>query len=176
MAFLKGLLVVGAIALLAGFFLPSRVRVERQTLIEAPPEAVFAQVSDFHAWNAWSPWANIDPDATVTIEGTGVGQTMTWASDNPKVGNGRQEIVTLDSPRQLVTHLDFGDMGTSDASFILEPADGKTSVTWRFDSDMREGVPLLKQPMQTFFGFFIDSMLGETYEEGLANLKAVVEG
>ena len=170
------LLIVVVIALLAGFFLPSKVHVERQTLVDAPPQKVFSQVSDFNAWRAWSPWANIDPDATFKIEGAGVGQTMTWASDNPEVGTGSQKITTLEAPRKVVTHLDFGDMGVSDASFTLEPTEGITLVTWSLDSDMREGVPLVKKPMNTYFGFFMDSMLGNTYEQGLANLKAVVEG
>jgi len=138
-------------------------------------DQVFAQVNDFNAWEAWSPWAKLDPDATVNIEGAGVGQTMTWKSENPEVGNGSQTITTLEAPQKMVTHLDFGDMGVSDASFTLEPTDGQTKVTWSLDADMREGVPLLKQPMNTFLGFFMDSMLGTTYEEGLANLKSVVE-
>jgi uncharacterized protein YndB with AHSA1/START domain len=166
-------LLVGAIAL--SFFLPSQVHVERKTLINASPEQVFAQVSDFNAWQAWSPWAKIDPNAKMNIQGSGLGQTMTWQSENPKVGNGSQKITQLDSPRKLITHLDFEDMGSSDASFVLEPTDGKTLVTWSLDTDMREGVPLVKKPMNTYFGFFMDSMLGKTYEEGLANLKAVVE-
>jgi uncharacterized protein YndB with AHSA1/START domain len=163
-------LLVGAIAL--SFFLPSQVHVERKTLINASPEQVFAQVSDFNAWQAWSPWAK---NAKMNIQGSGLGQTMTWRSEHPKVGNGSQKITQFDSPRKLITHLDFEDMGSSDASFVLEPTDGKTLVTWSLDTDMREGVPLVKKPMNTYFGFFMDSMLGKTYEEGLANLKAVVE-
>ena len=41
---------------------------------------------------------------------------------------------------------------------------------------MREGVPLLSKPLSTFLGCFMDSIVGEQYEEGLANLKTVVEG
>jgi hypothetical protein len=40
---------------------------------------------------------------------------------------------------------------------------------------MREGKPLMKQPINTYIGLFMDSMLGKNYEAGLANLKAVVE-
>jgi uncharacterized protein YndB with AHSA1/START domain len=175
-AFVLFVLLVVAGAITIGFFLPSQVHVERKTLINAPPEQVFAQISDFNAWNAWSPWAKLDPNAKMTIQGAGLGQTMTWQSENPKVGNGSQKITQLDSPRQLTTQLDFGEMGVSEASFILEPADHKTLVTWTMDTDMRKGVPLIKQPINTYFGFLMDSMLGKTYEEGLANLKAVVEG
>jgi len=165
-----------AVMLLGGFILPSQVHVERQALIEASPEAVFAEISDFNQWEKWSPWANIDPDADFAVEGEGVGQKMTWASENPEVGSGTQQVTALDSPRLLKTHLDFGDMGVSDATFALEPTDGKTLVTWSLDADVRESVPLLNQPMSTYFGFFMDSMVGEQYEKGLANLKETLEG
>ena len=50
-------LVLGAIAL--GFVLPSHVHVERDAVIDAPPATVFAWVSDFNRWDAWSPWATV---------------------------------------------------------------------------------------------------------------------
>jgi len=176
MTILLFLLTVVAIALILGFVLPCQVHVERQTLINAPPEKIFSHVSDFNAWGAWSPWATMDPDAKMNIKGSGVGQSMTWDSEDPKVGKGSQQFTQIDPPNKVVTHLNFGDMGVSNASVTLKPAEGKTLVTWSLDADMREGVPFLKKPMNTFFGFFMDSMLGKTYEEGLANLKTLVEG
>lgn len=174
-SFIVGILVLGIIALIAGFLLPSQVHVERQTLINASPEQVFARISDFNAWSDWSPWAKMDPDAELEIQGSGVGQTMKWSSENRNVGKGSQQITQLNAPHQLKANLDFEEMGKSDVSFTLEPIEDKTKVTWSYDSDMRAGVPLVKQPIYTFFGFFIDSMLGKTYEKGLSNLKTVVE-
>jgi hypothetical protein len=40
---------------------------------------------------------------------------------------------------------------------------------------MREGVPLLQKPVATYFGFFLENMVGPDYEKGLANLEAVAE-
>jgi uncharacterized protein YndB with AHSA1/START domain len=167
---LIGFLVLGS------FLLPSHVHVERDIVINAPPEAVYALVSDFQAWDAWSPWANLDPDAEMTITGTGIGQTMTWASENPQVGRGSQVIAAMDAPHTLTTHLDFGNMGLADATFTLTPEGEQTQVTWTLDTDMRAGVPLLQQPLNTYFGFLMDSMVGKDYETGLQNLKTVVEG
>lgn len=164
------LLVVGV-----GFILPSHVHVEREITINAAPEVVFASIGDLNAWDAWSPWAKLDPEATMTIQGSGVGQTMTWSSENPQVGSGSQAIVSLDAPNYLQTYLDFGDNGTAEAAFTLSDEDGQTRVVWSLDSDMRAGVPLLQQPINTYFGFLMDSMVGKDYEAGLANLKAVVE-
>jgi len=40
---------------------PDEFRVTRTALISAPASAVFANVNDLHKWNAWSPWAKLDP-------------------------------------------------------------------------------------------------------------------
>ena len=40
---------------------PSEFRVTRSATISAPPATVFARVNDFHNWEAWSPWAKLDP-------------------------------------------------------------------------------------------------------------------
>jgi hypothetical protein len=40
---------------------PSEFRFARSTTISAPAPAVFAQVNDFHRWEAWNPWAKLDP-------------------------------------------------------------------------------------------------------------------
>lgn len=159
----------------AGFVLPSTVHVERDIVIDAQPAEVFALIEDFNQWENWSPWAKLDPDAAVTIEGSGVGQTMAWSSEDPQVGSGSQELIAMDEPNTLKTHFNFGDMGVADATFALSPEDDGTHVVWSFDSDSREQVPVLKQPISTYFGFFMDSMLGGDYETGLQNLKALAE-
>lgn len=158
-----------------GFLLPSAVHVERDIVVNAAPETVYTLISDFHAWDAWSPWAKLDPNAEMTISGSGLGQTMTWASDNPQVGQGSQEIVEMDAPNTLKTHLDFGDMGMADATFTLVPEDDQTRIIWSLDTDSRAGVPFLKQPMSTYFGLLMDDMVGSDYETGLQNLKNLVE-
>jgi len=40
---------------------PADFRVARSATVTDPPVTVFAQVSDFHKWEAWSPWAKLDP-------------------------------------------------------------------------------------------------------------------
>ena len=78
-----------------GFALPQTVHVERSLVMDAPAEAVFAEISDFRNWDAWSPWAELDPDAELTITGAEVGQTMVWVSETPQVGRGSQIITAI---------------------------------------------------------------------------------
>src|SRR5437899_2348290 len=68
---------------------PAEFRVERSATIAAPAAVVLAQVSDFHKWEAWSPWAKLDPACKNTFEGSpaGVGAIFAW-SGNDQVGEG----------------------------------------------------------------------------------------
>jgi hypothetical protein len=179
MALLKKVLgiVVALVALVfvSGFALPSVVHVERRIVIHATPDAIFPLVSDLSQWERWSPWAKLDPKMDMSITGSALEQTMRWQSEDPRVGSGSQTITAIEAPSYVKTHLDFGSQGVSDAAFRLTPQDDETLVTWSLDADMREGVPTLQQPISTYFGFLMDRMVGQDYEAGLANLKAVVE-
>lgn len=174
---LGGAAVLIAVLIALGFVLPDRAHVEREIVIDAPQEEVFALVSDFNQWSLWSPWAALDPDTTYTITGApgAVGHRMEWASEDPKVGNGAQTIAAVSAPDRVATHLDFGDMGKADAAFTLAPVDDGVKVVWAFDANMREGVPVYMQPVSTYMGFFMDSMIGRDYEKGLAALKKAAE-
>src|SRR5262245_31586664 len=85
--------------LLLGFIVvvamqPNDFRVSRSAKMNAPPSAPFAQVNDYHNWDAWSPWAKLDPNAKVNFEGptSGTGAKFSW-SGNDKVGVGHQTII-----------------------------------------------------------------------------------
>lgn len=57
---------------------PASYRVVRTTTIAAPPAAIYARISDFHNWNAWSPWAKLDPHMKQTFEGAPSGTPVGW--------------------------------------------------------------------------------------------------
>ncbi|MEM7353138.1 MAG: SRPBCC family protein, partial [Acidobacteriota bacterium] len=156
---------------IVGLFLPDSVHLERSTTIAAPQSTVFALVNSFKRTNEWSPWAKIDPATVYDYEGPqqGVGAKMSWQSDHRDVGSGSQEITGSDPHQRVETHLDFGPQGTAEAFFDLAAAEGGTKVTWGFDSDF--GYNLINR----YFGTMIDSMVGASYEEGLASLKELAE-
>src|SRR2546425_2284963 len=87
---------------------PSEYRVARTATIAAPAPAVFAQVNDFHQWEAWNPWAKIDPAMKYTYEGApaGVGAVYTWAG-NREVGEGRMTITESRPNERVAVKLEF---------------------------------------------------------------------
>ena len=151
---------------------PADFRVTRSATIAAPPAAVFAQVNDLHNWEAWSPWAKLDPNSKIAYEGppAGVGAAFAW-SGNYEVGEGRMTI-TESRPNEFVQFkLDFVKpfKGTNTAEFTFKPEGNQTAVTWSMSGR--------KNFVFKAFGLFMnmDKMIGGDFEKGLAQMKAVVE-
>jgi polyketide cyclase/dehydrase/lipid transport protein len=124
---LKILIALGAVVAAFAAFValqPSDYRVARSATIAAPASAVFAQVNDFHKWDAWSPWAKLDPNAKTAFEGpsAGEGAVFAWAG-NKEIGEGRMTL-TQSRPGELIRiKLDFVQpmAGTSTAEFTFKP-------------------------------------------------------
>src|SRR5258707_13402864 len=78
---------------------PSTFHIERSIGMAAPPQNAFAQVNDFHAWAAWSPWEKMDPQMKKTFDGapSGVGAVYAWTG-NDKVGEGKMTIEKSNAP------------------------------------------------------------------------------
>lgn len=169
---LIGLVGLIAVVVAIGFLLPRHVSVERDIVVDAPPEAVFPHINSLQAFSEWSPWGGYDPDMIVTYSGpdTGVGNVMEWTSDHPSVGNGRQEIVELVENESVRTALDFGEMGLAEAWWRVVPDGDGSRVIWGLDADMGAG------PIGRWFGLMMDRWVGADYERGLAQLQAIVEG
>jgi hypothetical protein len=86
---------VGVVAVIfvgGGYLLPPEALVQRQIVINAPPEKVFAIVGNLKRFNDWSPWAELDPNITYRFEGpeSGVGQKMSWQSKIPRSARDRR--------------------------------------------------------------------------------------
>jgi hypothetical protein len=151
---------------------PTDFRYSRSTTINAPPAAVFAEVNDFHRWEAWSPWAKLDPNAKSVFEGpaAGVGSIFRWAG-NKDVGEGSMEIVESRPHKRVGILLEFlrPMKATNDATFTFEPEGGGTLVTWSMTG--KNGL------MGKAFGLIVncDKMLGTQFEKGLATMKSLVE-
>jgi uncharacterized protein YndB with AHSA1/START domain len=153
-----------------GYILPNEVTVERHVVINAPPGTVFALVSSYKRFQEWSPWAELDPKTTYKFEGpeSGVGEKMSWASNNPNVGAGSQVITEYVPLSHVASDLDFGAMGKSLAYWDLKPEGTGTSATWGFKMKL-DGV------LDRWMGLMMDRFVGPDYDRGLAKVKALAE-
>jgi hypothetical protein len=169
---LIGLAVLVALFVVVVAMQRSDFRVERSATITAPPAEVFAQVNDLHKWDAWSPWAKLDPDAKIGFEGpeSGQGAAMNWAG-NDKVGEGKMTIVESRPDDAVKLKVDFVKPfeGTSNSEFGFKPEANKTEVTWAMSAHHN----FLEKAMCLVMNG--KKMIGDDMEKGLAQMKSVVE-
>jgi Polyketide cyclase / dehydrase and lipid transport len=151
---------------------PSEFRVVRSAKIAAPASAVFVQVNDFHNWEAWSPWAKLDPAMKQTHEGApaGTGAIYSWSGNN-EVGEG-QMTITESRPSDLIRiKLEFFKpfRATNTTEFTLKPEGNEIAVTWSMSGKNN----FIAKAVHLFMN--MDKMVGGQFEKGLAQMKSVVE-
>ena len=165
------LLVVGVVLANAATK-PDTFRVERTASIKAPPEKIFPLINNFDNWGAWSPYEKKDPTMKRTRSGAASGKGAVYAWDGDRnVGKGRMEIADASPPSKVTLRLDFEKPFEAHniVNFTMEPKGDATSVTWA----MHGPVPYMAKVVHVIFN--MDRMVGQDFEAGLANLKALAE-
>lgn len=164
--------IVGLLILLI-LFAPKAFAVERDIIIQKPKAEVFNYVRSLRDQQKWSAWAKKDPNQVVTYTGTDghAGATAHWVG-NKEVGEGVQEIKKVVEGERIDSQLRFIKpfKSQSDCYFITEDAgDNNTKLRWGFTGKMNP-------PMNVFMLFMnMDKTVGKDFEEGLGNLKAILE-
>ncbi|HMJ14794.1 MAG TPA: SRPBCC family protein [Polyangiaceae bacterium] len=170
-------ILIGLVALLVVLVIvvatrPDTFHIERSITIAAPPAAAFAQVNDFHAWSAWSPWEKMDPNMKRTFAGSasGEGAQYAWVG-NDEVGEGRMTIEKSQAPSLISIRLEFIKpfAATNTATFTFAPVAEDTKLTWGMDGKN----DFMAKAAHLFMD--IDAMVGKDFERGLTALKAVTE-
>ncbi|MEO8353950.1 MAG: SRPBCC family protein [Chthoniobacteraceae bacterium] len=150
---------------------PADFRVTRAATVAAPPAQVFSQINDLHHWNAWSPWARLDPNAKNTFDGpaAGVGAGFGWAG-NSEVGEGHMTITESQPNERIVMKLEFVKpfAGVNITEFTFHPEGDQTAVSWTMTGR--------KNFIAKAMGLVIDcdKMVGDQFEQGFKNLNEVV--
>jgi len=166
--------VVGSVAVLAGTVAlqPNEYRVERTATMNAAPATVFDQVNDFHKWDAWSPWAKLDPNCKFTYDGpsSGTGAVCAW-SGNDEVGEGRMTILESRPNEFIRIKLEF-----------IRPFEDQCEVTFNFKPQGEQTfVSWVMNGRNNFVGkvfclvMDMDKCVGGDFEKGLAQMKTVAE-
>lgn len=168
------LVVVALIAVLVvlAFMQPAEYRIERSAVMAAPQQTVYDQIADFHKWGAWSPWKKLDPNAKNTIGGAASGKGATFAWDgNDDIGAGMMTITDAKAPETVVIDLAFlrPFESRADTGFTLRPEGAGTHVTWWMTGKNN----FIGRVFCVFMD--MDKMVGDSYAEGLASIKGIVE-
>lgn len=151
---------------------PDDFYVERSITIAAAPDVVFSKINDLHIWETWSPWAKLDPKMQMTYEGapSGVGAISGW-NGNDEVGQGRSTILESRPNQYIKIQLDFMRPmeATNMTEFQFSDKSGQTLVKWNMSGKnnfIGKAVGLVMN---------CEKMVGDQFDEGLANLKKISE-
>ncbi|BAN69912.1 conserved hypothetical protein [endosymbiont of unidentified scaly snail isolate Monju] len=167
----KLLLLVAVLFVGIGLFLPDRARVEREILIDTPPEQVYPLIADLRQFQRWSPWRRHVADTRFHLSepASGPGAALSWDSGEEGTG-GSMTIEETQPPRRIVMRLRFGQDREARIEFLIEPAGtGGSRVRWRFDTAFGHDI------FGRYVGLMLDGMLGPDYETGLRDLKRLAE-
>ena len=168
-------IVLGIIALIVILALvaPKTYHVSRSITVNNPIAEVFKKIKSIKNQNEWSPWKKKDPHMKQEFFGTDgeVGFISKWEG-NKEVGTGEQEIVSITENQSINSQLRFFKpwKSQSDAYITTKEVDGNaTEVVWGFSG-------VNKPPSNIFFLFFnMDKTVGKDFEEGLSDLKQILE-
>jgi hypothetical protein len=160
-------LLIPIVLLIASVFLPSHYRVTRSIIIQATPEAMFANINTLRRWPEWTAWTVARyPDMKAEFSGpeAGVGATYAWTGKTS--GSGTLKLTRSEPPKRVEYDLDF-EHGKfiSKGTILLEPSDGAVRVTWSNEGELGWN------PVFRYFGLFMDKAMGGDLEQGLRNLK-----
>jgi hypothetical protein len=168
--------IVGLIALvlIIALFVKKEYAVEREITVNKPKAEVFEYVKFLKNQDNYSKWATMDPAMKKEFRGTDgeVGFVSAWDSEMKDVGKGEQEITGITDGERIDYELRFMEpFESTDYTYMVTESagDSATKVKWGFDGKM-------KYPMNLMLLFMdMEGMLGGDLEQGLTNLKGILE-
>ncbi|WP_179022574.1 SRPBCC family protein [Winogradskyella forsetii] len=173
MTFLYIVLTIIVLIVFLAFIAPKTYNVSRSITMNKPIANVFNYLKYIKNQDDWSPWKK--KDANMKQEFTGVDGEVGFVSKwegNKAVGTGEQEIISITENKSVNSQLRFFKpwKSQSDAYLTVKEIDTNTTkVVWGFSGEN-------KPPSNIFFLFFnMDKTVGKDFEEGLVDLKYILE-
>ena len=173
MTFLYVVVAIILLILILAIMAPKTYNVSRSITINKPISEVFDYLKYIKNQDHWSPWKKKDPHMKQEFTGTDgeIGFVSKWEG-NKEVGTGEQEIISITENKSINSQLRFFKpwKSQSDAYLSVTEVDANsTTVVWGFSG-------VNKPPSNIFFLFFnMDKTVGKDFEEGLDDLKRILE-
>lgn len=153
-----------------GLLLPRSYTVQRDIVINAPPERVYALVASPKQWVRWTVWNQRDPNMAITYSGPDSGAGAGWSWVSSSEGSGSMQFTAVETDRRIVYTLSFPEFDSSSTGALtLVPEGAATRVRWSIDGDMGGN------PVWRWMTLFMDRLVGGDFAAGLANLKSLAE-
>ena len=154
-------LMVTAISLL----MPSHVRISRATDIQASAGEVWRYVDDLHSWKEWNPFFSGLAPGDIEYSDT--------SSAEPPAIKIKETLIQLKEIKKderIFVMLTKGkDPVINGWKFISHSGNDSATLQWYIDLDLRW------YPWEKFAGLLFEKSYGAQIEQGLSNLKKIVE-
>ncbi len=151
--------------------LPDRFGISRTANIKAPPEKIFPLIQDLQAFNTWNPFLKMDPQSKLAYTDIKRGKGASYTFDGGKAGTGSIEIAGVKpaSEVEMILHMKKPLEAHNRLVFSLQRKGETTDVTWSMSGEH----PLIGRMLSVIMS--MDKMVGVPFENGLADLKSLVE-
>jgi len=149
---------------------PNFFEVKRTRTINAPASVVYDNIIDFKNWEAWSSWAEADPDMTITLadQTRGIDGSYSWED---KDGIGVMTTTDTKANTTIIQEMQFAEYPKSDVTWNLTPNNnGTTDVTWTISG---KDLPFDFKAFSVFMGG-MEKEIGPNYERSLEKLDSVL--
>lgn len=175
---IKKILIIVAVLLAIPFVIALFVRkeyfVEKKVMINQPNDKVFQYLKYLKNQDNFSKWAKMDEKMikSYTGEDGTEGFVSRWESLNEDVGTGEQEIKHIAEGSRIDYELRFIKPFESVSNAFVSTealATGQTKVIWGFEGKMNYPMNLMLLVMD------FEKMIGDDLQEGLNNLKLILE-
>lgn len=149
---------------------PNSFSVQRSRTLNAPASVVYDNIIDFKNWEAWSSWADADPDLKITLpeQTKGINGSYSWEDAD---GVGTMKTIDAKPNSVIIQEMQFADFPKSDVQWNLTPnANGTTDVTWSISG---EDLPFGFKAFAAFMGG-MEKQIGPHYERSLEKLDSIL--
>lgn len=165
-----GLFVIIIVLFIISFFLPSKVEVERSSVINAAQDDVFNEVNDLKRWKRWTPYHQTGSDVNINFGDTTIGKnaSYTWSSNQNPSDNGSVKIIESIPNKSITTRMSFMGLNGVLCRFRFDSSDGITKMKWSIETDIGQN------PIQKFFGLMLDDYWAPYCEKGMKSLDSVL--
>jgi uncharacterized protein YndB with AHSA1/START domain len=151
---------------------PGEFKVSRKLKIHAAAGVVYEQLTDFHKWEQWSPWANHEPETITTYSGpaAGVGASYQWVADDEE-SKGNMEIKAVKPAERVDIQMELQKPFGADCHFLftLQPEGEGVLVNWEMTGHYYFWGKVWAMLVS------VDQSFGKAMERGLGQLKALSE-
>nr|WP_321237066.1 SRPBCC family protein [uncultured Psychroserpens sp.] len=149
---------------------PNSFEVKRTKTINAPVEMVYNNVIDYKNWEAWSSWAEADPNMVITLpeQTRGIDGSYSWEDAD---GVGTMKTIDTKANETIIQEMQFADFPKSDVTWNLKPnGQNKTEVTWSISG---KDLPFGFKAFAAFMGG-MEKQIGPNYERSLEKLDSIL--